>query len=128
MSAKHTPGPWHDNDTHDGEGPMAVWTSRSSGKFICCAQYPFPNSPRRDREEVSDDERVANIRLIAAAPELLEALIAISTHPHINLGDLVYSVREAEGEGWEGPQVAAWSSACESVKAAIAKATGKEGA
>lgn len=64
MSTKHTPGPWgveYDNADYNGggqwynAGPAKVW---------------FPYNVRK-REE---DEAHANARLIAAAPELLEAL------------------------------------------------------
>ena len=37
------------------------------------------------------------------------ALRGLMTNPHINLGDLVYDVREREGKGWDGPDVKAWS-------------------
>lgn len=67
----------------------------------------------------------ANISLIAAAPELLEALRALMTNKHLDLGDLVYTVREREGEGWEGHSVKAWSDAVTAARAAIAKATGE---
>lgn len=30
---------------------------------------------------------------------------------HLDLGDLVYEVREREGRGWDGPAVKAWSDA-----------------
>lgn len=66
-----------------------------------------------------------DLRLIAAAPDLLAALIALTTNPHIDLGDLVYKVRESEGEGWDGPCVHAWSGAIAIAKSAIASATGE---
>jgi hypothetical protein len=43
--------------------------------------------------------------------EALEVLRALVNAKHIDLGDLVYSVRESEGEGWDGPAVTAWSEA-----------------
>ena len=66
----------------------------------------------------------ANARLAAAAPELLEALKALLFHPHVNLGDLVYAVRDREGLGWTGRSVTAWNQAVLQAKAAIAKAEG----
>ena len=65
------------------------------------------------------------MRLRNAAPDLLAALKALTTNPHINLGDLVYKVRESEGEGWDGPQVKAWSDAVQSAASAITKAEGR---
>ena len=70
-------------------------------------------------------ERDANARLIAAAPDLLAALEALSSNPRLNLGDLIYTVREREGEGWDGPAVTAWNDAVMAAKAAIAKARGE---
>jgi hypothetical protein len=34
----------------------------------------------------------------------------------MELGDLVYDIREREGQGWEGPKVQAWSNACERMR------------
>ena len=34
----------------------------------------------------------------------------------VNLGDLVYHVRENEGLGWEDPKVKAWSDACDRMR------------
>jgi hypothetical protein len=66
MNAQHTPGPWssppnrsqysNTRDLHD-----------ASGKRFAHIQFGAPG------REMSDDEIEANARLIAAAPELLEA-------------------------------------------------------
>jgi hypothetical protein len=72
-----------------------------------------------------DANSEANAHLIDAAPDLLEALKALMTNPHVNLGDLIYKVRDSEGEGWDGPQVKAWSDAVQAATAAIAKAEGR---
>jgi len=63
--------------------------------------------------------------LIEAAPLLLEALKALTSNEHIDLGDLIYKVRENEGLGWEGPSVTQWSDAVQKAQAAIAKTEGK---
>ena len=52
-------------------------------------------------------------------PCLLAALKALTSNPYVSLGDLVYAVREQEGEGWEGPMVKAWSNAVREAEAAI---------
>ena len=66
MESKHTPGPWMINDGADvivKECPTCFdWTS------IACLMYDDNDGP------VDETEVAANGRLIAAAPELLEAL------------------------------------------------------
>lgn len=42
---------------------------------------------------------------------LREALKAIMTNPSIDLGDMIYNVKDREGKGWEGPDVTAWGKA-----------------
>lgn len=63
-----------------------------------------------------------DMALIKAAKPMLAALEAISSNPHLDLGDIIYTVREHEGQGWDGPAVKAWSDAVTAVKAAIALA------
>ena len=46
--------------------------------------------------------------LIAAG---LNATLGLTSNPHADLGDFIYSVREQEGKGWDGPAVRAWSDA-----------------
>ncbi len=114
--SKHTPGPW--------------------GVF--CKEVRFPgveaehksiviygNDGEKDQGVRGDtqEEALANAKLIAAVPELLEALIALTTNKHLSLGDLVYHIRDRELEGWEGPSVKAWSDAVTKAENAIAKAT-----
>lgn len=55
------------------------------------------------------DELLADAEAHAAALE--SALRGVTRHPHVSLGDLVYAVREREGEGWDGPLVKQWSDA-----------------
>ena len=47
----------------------------------------------------------------SGAPTFESVLRALFTNPSIRLGDLVYTVRDNEGKGWEGPDVKAWSDA-----------------
>ncbi len=61
QTTKHTPGPWKIDENN--ELPLAVIQDHEEGQGIC------------ELETVSfdTDETQANARLIAAAPELLEA-------------------------------------------------------
>lgn len=48
--------------------------------------------------------------------DLLSILLRLSSNPHVSLEDLVYKVRESEGQGWEGPSVTEWSQAVTEMK------------
>ncbi|MET3371982.1 hypothetical protein ABIC89_001023 [Variovorax boronicumulans] len=95
--AKYTPGPWihHPDDniiaTNDGRR-MLEWQARSL--------------------HVPAAERDANARLVAAAPELLEALILLEA-------EMVLS-GNAESRDY------GWKPAIEKTRAAILKATGEK--
>lgn len=74
VSAQHTPGPWtlETVPTQVGVchkvGPFPGKREGDKPRHACLyADYPSTGNP-------SDDELLANARLIAAAPELLEAL------------------------------------------------------
>lgn len=115
--ATHTKGPWR-----IGKGRSVV------------ADVPVPEMRGSEAVDfygghmVAESVTALNQPIIAAAPEMFEALNALFSNPHVDLGDLVYQIREREGEGWEGAAVKGWSEAITKAKAAIAKATGKEGA
>lgn len=71
----HTPGPWQ-TGTYD-RGRFCVYAPKSNGRGICVMQ----NTQRVTPEEVAkygehglNLEADANARLIAAAPELLDAV------------------------------------------------------
>ena len=72
MSAKHTPGPWSIDRTgeHHGQRPYGI----SAGK-----RGPTPKNIVKWRGIASpaSAESEANARLIASAPELLEALTVL---------------------------------------------------
>lgn len=107
MPNKHTPGPWRVGQNLDGE--TAVFCKRR-GKdgCICYGLYDENNEP-------SLKELEANAALIAAAPELLEALKA-----------LVQGLPEMEtDESMSGGDVVEYlSAAWPNIKAAICKAEG----
>ena len=77
MSAKHTPGPWIGAGPSFGD-PLPRYTTEivtewedEDGEALSICSLPFRHH---------DDENEANARLIAAAPELLEALKELTGH------------------------------------------------
>lgn len=91
MSAhKHTPGPWHSTGRYVGSGHAKMNICECSDNSGCWSNAP---------------EAVANARLIAAAPDLLESVKAL-------LGCMSLA-------GWDGDPIAV------KARAAIAKATGE---
>src|SRR5438445_8827143 len=70
METKHTPGPWEYRSSTDSCCP-----------FVLVAPHPFIPDARRtlaiNLSPASHGENDANARLIAAAPELLDALKVI---------------------------------------------------
>ena len=74
MQTKHTPGPWQTKRS-DSKSAVNIVGSHLGSKYKI-ARCPItgwgdnPETQRRENEEVE-----ANARLIAAAPELLEALV-----------------------------------------------------
>lgn len=118
MELKHTPGPWRAGSGTGGKGSvvsdqLAVGALNGSDAI----EYYGGNL-------IAESVAPENIQLIAAAPELLAALVALTTNPHGDLGDMIYQVREREGLGWDGPAVSAWNDAVTAARAAVAKATG----
>ena len=105
MSAfKGTPGPWFAGEQSDISGWVEIRVPGYSRNPVACATP----ADAGDAEARRDAETLANARLIAAAPELLEALIAMVDAQDIWLGD-----------GRPAP-----AAAKASARAAIAKATG----
>ena len=97
METKHTPGPW--TVTADGAG----WHIECAPERGHSVAYIMAEIGEED-PDTSDDEKEANARLIAAAPELLAALI-----------DLLHQSKLSQDEGgWDFEQA----------ETAIAKATG----
>ncbi len=70
MSTKHTPGPWEFSTTADGARIRQHAEPGSGNPTIAWVGCDYIND--MNLEELSP-EGVANARLIAAAPELLEA-------------------------------------------------------
>lgn len=95
MTTKHTPAPWTINKTWGTiEGPQ---------EQEICAIHPADASGRREPRATAR----ANAALIAAAPDLLEALKAIVNHWRAHddayfesdlATDALDAIRKAEGE------------------------------
>ena len=66
--SKHTPGPWTVTDEDDFYG-LAIEAAGREGEYVPVARVPVDYDDRPERE--------ANARLMAAAPDLLEALKAL---------------------------------------------------
>lgn len=64
---KGTPGPWERGGGENGGGELLVYCNNSLGSAICDATSHY--------SVFDKTTRVANLDLIAAAPELLEALV-----------------------------------------------------
>ena len=98
MTTQHTPGPWR--FTTDA---IAIWNSPAAKKTLCIADMGSEGSP-----DIDYAETIANARLIAAAPELLAALIELDHHMMTEMPLGTYP-----------------NGTFEVVRAAIAKATGE---
>jgi hypothetical protein len=113
----HTPGPWAWSPhykTGDGRATWSLIGSQDGYGILSCDGDE--NSPQGLNDE-------ANARLIAAAPELLEALIALL--PHVEHHDIcgdhdAYNHADVHTCGC-GPEAAV-----EHARAAIAKARGEQ--
>lgn len=114
MDIKHTKGPWKVVRPMKGKYrgdfaivPQSKHSTEASGPAFC-----YLAKGREDMQE-------ANARLIAAAPELLEALV--------DLGDwLAYGLNKAEGAEPTAEDHATCDRVAAKARAAINKATGVE--
>lgn len=98
MSTQHTPGPWKFILSESGV--------RNNGGFICFLPKPTRYTGQDQRYEEETKEWECNALLIAAAPELLEAL----------QGFVEIGKRNMENPKYDGY--------FEAARAAISKATG----
>jgi hypothetical protein len=69
MNTKHTPAPWTVNTTDYTNGIGIECVVNGIGHTVCTDQFCYP-----DFQQHGSEEKLANAKLIAAAPELLEAL------------------------------------------------------
>lgn len=109
MTAKHTPGPWVVRTIDQSLATVET----QDGEYIICTAAQL----RWDDWKTEHAERKANARLIAAAPELLEA------------AKLVLEWYEAE-DNHSGTDFYQRMQMCrdseDAIRAAIAKATGEQ--
>jgi hypothetical protein len=108
FEAKHTPGPWK----ADTRAPkVIIWGADPNSKG-CVA---LVNELRPDHQ--------ANAQLLAATPELLEALrTMVDLFDHVGLNGLML---RAKRSGWTVDHVNDRIAACRAARAAIAKAEGR---
>jgi hypothetical protein len=66
--SKHAPGPWKHKAVHGEPNQSMILADDRSGNWIMAVQH---------QGEFMPEKQEANARLIAAAPELLEALTSI---------------------------------------------------
>lgn len=78
--ARHTPGPWRlETESRDAQrGSDLLVTDAEGGYSIADCDTAFPGSGGMHPDEYARAQ--ANARLIAAAPDLLEALRSLVTH------------------------------------------------
>lgn len=72
--AKHTPGPW---EIEDPLGPETIWiveAGKETHEWRAIAMLPASMPDDAEEHPLLMPERDANARLIAAAPDMLEAL------------------------------------------------------
>lgn len=115
---KHTPGPWWVEITTPTGEPLSYYSEVSGNKWGALAQVVTA----MDGEGGLCAEGVANARLIAAAPELLEALIETRTSLMI-VAEQVLDASKTDPR-WEGVYEKL-TPYLEQSRAAIAKATGE---
>ena len=109
--SKHTPGPWITDDYSKNDVARHVMNGNGNGP-VYIARVPLQSAAGMRTNAYSAQE--ANARLIAAAPDLLEALRAADWY----IGQLEPFVYGPDDDGIHEERA--------KVKAAIAKATGEQ--
>ena len=80
MNSQHTPGPWQFNDLDASIWPGPMGSRRAPVATVFTAAQP--ESELSQESDHFTPEEAANARLIAAAPELLEALVEMLIANH----------------------------------------------
>lgn len=109
---KHTPGPWHCDDVHPDSGSIMIGSAKDWVCVMC--HKPDDYAAERGDDEENERQTLSNARLIAAAPELLEAL-----------KNLVAAYDSAIHDEYDGTEMlSCLLGEADSARAAIAKAEG----
>ena len=103
--ASHTPGPWEIGNPERGDHRFYVYCDNALGTAVAATVF------EHDMTGWPEATRLANARLIAAAPELLEALEIAA---------------ERECSSWCAESVGEHTKACKRNRTAIAKARGAQ--
>lgn len=96
--SQHTPGPWSTKEANDGGGDVGICAPDVSNVVAECF------ADMRYAGECNRAESRANANLIAAAPDLLEALSQIieqddyASHRPAVYAKAVMAIRKARGE------------------------------
>jgi hypothetical protein len=130
--SKHTPGPWVVNDfCTEGGADTAVWTSHDphTAKSICECHFNTLREIKSGESGCHQLEAEANAKLIAAAPELLEACKTMAEWFRKEKAGFGQSRDTPEGEAkwrdWWDEQLRLCDQSETLANAAIAKATGE---
>lgn len=116
---KHTPGPWKQSHRKQPNGDYITQVYCAGGETIAnVAWYPVELG-----DGITGTSRGANARLIAAAPDLLEACKSFSA-----LYGRLWDVVDPENSGFLSPEsVKEYDAIHAQMSAAIAKATRPQG-
>ena len=87
MKTQHTPGPWAIAYMSQSDYTHLYITHDSQTRSQIIADLHCPVSINSEGETYSNENKQANARLIAAAPELLEALEACERYIHATMSD-----------------------------------------
>ena len=111
----HTPGPWQVMPSDKAQSPWIVGDAEGGSVADCEPPGPWMSASEAD----------ANVRLVAAAPDLLTELKAmLELVDHANEGAFKNGVTDSTNSIDEGEVIA--SNYCERARAAVAKAELKE--